>query len=780
MPVSEISKGVFIVAPRELPKYKDTAAGEYTSVFTKQRANQWEMAQKQALLNMDLGAKRYAEEMKTYRDRLDALDARQKELESLKVRVAEGQLKAEDAAAIAAAGEATARQRTAAGFKAQGAELLIVNPGSTTTVTGGGGGAGTVGAPISSGAQTAAVTFEQTTRGQTLDAKMQAMARETGTGGTIPTTGAADRVNARGSIADRAIASRSAELEKAGQSPANARLAAEREALTALSATDPVAAREVSDYLSSKAAPAAGGGGGGPTTRVTTRPADITTLKRPELGDLPDAPDVARSEVADRQPVIQDINEFINNLEMAKLGIPRPTLGGSDFITDSRDIMRGRFGGFGGAADALPYEQRNVVDRLLKDPAYGLSGIEGYRDYLAKQRSEADTAARLRESMAEGPANTSVEALRGAPLLQADQAAAQTELTRAAGQDLLQSRRPSMFDGLVAPAVPQIPERGAINIPRRTALTEPPATVSVPTDVVAPVEPPSPAQSVPEAVSVAPVALRPEAAALMTPAEIAEFKARLQEFADAAQIRRELAAIDTGGSEINPAFRTPLLPPPIPPRPVLPTMSVPQQVAAPFDMQFAVPRTPVPPPPPLGAKEEGPLVVASPAMAPSTSGAAPRGPADVSAAVRPAGPLSGKLPYQIKAENERFAKSVEMADDVRVATKTGLGVVGSQYGIKKGGPPSTVGYFQNRAEVALELKDKRGKLDRIASSGPGKVAKDLWSQNSKSGKPFENTWQEIQMTFAGDQKSLEVAHEVALAYDIIAREDKAPLKQSPK
>jgi hypothetical protein len=35
------------------------------------------------------------------------------------------------------------------------------------------------------------------------------------------------------------------------------------------------------------------------------------------------------------------------------------------------------------------------------------------------------------------------------------------------------------------------------------------------------------------------------------------------------------------------------------------------------------------------------------------------------------------------------------------------------------------------------------------------------------------------MTFAGDQKSLEVAHEVALAYDIIAKEDKAPLKQSP-
>jgi hypothetical protein len=721
MPVSEISKGVFIVAPRELPKYKDTAAGEYTSVFTKQRANQWEMAQKQALMNMELGSKRYAEEMKTYRDRLDALDARQKELESLKVRVADGRLKAEDAAAIAALREGTSRQKTAADFAAKKAEVITMTPGSTTTTSGSGGGRAGKGPTLGDvstddEAELDAALAESAGDPATAVVAVKARRDSKTLGSATPEETDAQNFKVINDLADMRAGTTGEDIEDATDA-----------ILLELSQTDGQFAASHA-RVTAKQAQIEAGGGGAPTTRTTVRPADVTTKKRPKLGDLPDAPEVARPEIADAQPTIQDINELINNLEMAKLGIARPTLGGSDFITDSRDIMRGRFGGFSGAADALPYEQRNVAERLIKDPAYGLSAIEGYRDYLAQQRAEAATAARLRESMAEGPANTSVEALRAAP---------------------------------GAPPVAS-------------------ADIPVTPVSVAPVEPPSPAQSVPEAVAEAPVALRPEAAALMTPAEIAEFKARLQASADAAQMRRELAAIDTGGSEINPAFRTPLLPPPLPPRQALSTMAAPQSLAAPFDMQFAVPRTPAPPPPPLGTKEEGPLVVASPAMAPSTSGAAPRGPADVSAAVRPAGPLAGKLPFQVKAENERFAKSVEMADDVRQATKAGISTaVGSQFGIKKGGPPSTVGYFQNRAEVALELKDKRGKLDRIASSGPGKVAKDLWSQNSKSGKPFENTWQEIQMTFAGDQKSLEVAHEVALAYDIIAKEDKAPLKQSP-
>lgn len=459
---------------------------------------------------------------------------------------------------------------------------------------------------------------------------------------------------------------------------------------------------------------------------------------------------------------------------MAKLGLAAPTMGGLDYITRSREVMRGRFGGFSGTPEALPFEQRNAAAELVSNQAYGLGQIEAYRDYLAKQKAAAAAAAepaqpRILPTAVEPtptPAPTPVS-------LTPDQAA----LTRAAATDLLQSRRPSMFDGLVAPSTPQIPEIAALNIPRKPVLTEPPVEAPVPTPPPAPVTPPLPAPPIPEAGPVAPVDIRPEAAALMTPAEIAAFKERLAAAGEAAQMRRDIAAMDTGGTEINPAFRKPLVAPPPAARPTPPQFSPPPPVIGSVgDMGITRP-----PPPSLGIKEEGQLDLSSPAMAPSTSGAAPRGPADVSSAVRPAGPLAGKFPSQVKGETERFAKSTEMAEDVRKATKAGIGTaIGSQFGIKKGGPPTAVGYFQNRAEGALELVDKRSKLDRISNSGPGKLAKDVYMANSKDGKPFETTWQEIQLAFAGDPKGREAAHEVALALDIINREEKAAPKQAPQ
>jgi len=776
MPVSEISKGVFIIAPRELPKYKDTAAGGYTSVFTKQRADQWEMAQKQALLNIELGTKRYAEEMKGYRDRLDALDARKKELESLKIRVADGRLDAADAAKISALREETSRQRTAADFAAKKAAVGATSGGGTSTTTGGGGRASDpssvsskndteLGMAKAEAPPSAPSAFAGAVRSRLDDGRLS--------GGTAAESDAV-KYNAVNEMV---------EVELARQLASDPTKSYDEARADAISLVEPQLGTTDRDFFDAYERvegkiDAADAGGG--TPRVTTSTRKVEFYKKyPNLGDVPAVVPVTAPTPTSDTELQAAIDQRIKDLDTLQSGLARPSLGGTDFITDARDIMRGRFGGFSGAADALPYEQRNVAERLIKDPAYGLSAIEGYRDYLAKQRAEAETAARFRESMSEGPANTSVEALRGAPAAQADQAA-QVELTRAAGADLLQARRPSMFDGLVAPATPQIPERAALNIPMRPALTEPPAAAPVPTEAAPPITPPLPAPSVPEAGPVAPPAIRPEAADLMTPSELADYYERLRASADVRQFRKELSAMDMGGSEINPDFRRPLSPPPPPPRPALSTMSAPPQVAAPFDPQFAVPRTPAPPPPSLGTKEEGPLVVASPAMAPSTIDAAPRGPADISAAVRPAGPLAGQFPTEMKAKTERFAKSVEMTEDVRKATKSGLGTVGSQFGIKKGGPPSTVGYFQNRAEAALELKDKRNKLDRLSGSGPGKVAKELWGQNAQRGVPFENTWQEIQLTFAGDQKSLELAHEVALAYDLIAKEDKAPLKQAPK
>lgn len=712
MPVSEISKGVFIVAPRDLPKYKDTAAGGYTSVFTKQRADQWEMAQKQALLNIELGSKRYAEEMKGYRDRLDALDARRKELESLKIRVAEGRLDAADAAAIAALREGTSRQRTAADFKAKAAAQGVTSGGGTSKSIGGGGRASDptsvsskndteLGMAKAEAPPSAPSAFASAVRSRLDDGRLS--------GGTAAESDAV-KYNAVNEMV---------EVELARQLASDPTKSYDDARADAISLVEPQLGTTDRDFFDAYervegAVDAADAGGG--TPRVTTSTRKVEFYKKyPNLGELPPAPTVTAPTPTSDTALQAQIDQRIKDLDALQTGLLRPSLGGTDYITDSREIMRGRFGGFSGAPEALPFQQRNAATELLSNQTYGLGQIEAYRDYRAKQQADASNTNRT-------------------------------------------------IDGRLAPP----------------PATEPPAVAPIPIISSPPVTPLTPTPPVPEVIPVTPVDIRPEAADLMTPAEIAEFKARLQASADAAQMRRELAAVDMGGSEINPAFRTPLSPPPVLARPALSTMSAPQQVAAPFDPQFAVPRTPVPPPPPLGVKEEGPLTVASPAMAPSTIGAAPRGPADISAAVRPAGPLAGKLPYQIKGETERFAKSTEMADDVRQATKAGLGTVGSQFGIKKGGPPTTVGYFQNRAEVALELVDKRSKLDRLAFSGPGRLAKDIYMTNSIDGKPFETTWQEIQLAFAGDPGKREVAHEVALALDIINRDEKAAPKQSPK
>ena len=318
MPVSEISKGVFIIAPRDLPKYKDTAAGQYTSVFTKQRADQWEMAQKQAMLNVELGTKRYAEEMKTYRDRLDALDARKKELAGLKVRVAEGRLDAKDAAELAALREAGDRQKTMAVNAAKKVERMSLSAGgeSVTDTTRTGGDGGTKPAKpttdVSSGAMTGIAKFELITRDPTgtgaepwLDDKLTKLVNATSSsGGTIVTESAEDRVNARGSVVDRLVAGREADLRR--QDPKltepQARAQAEKYVLDRLGAIDPAAKAEVKSYFDKVydiqlGTPDAGGGTSTSRT-VTTRPGATTTRKFPGLGDVPDAPTVAAPTVA--------------------------------------------------------------------------------------------------------------------------------------------------------------------------------------------------------------------------------------------------------------------------------------------------------------------------------------------------------------------------------------------------------------------------------------------------------------------------------------------------
>ena len=74
MSTQEIAKGVYVIKPNERKKWQDSNAGKYVSLFTKNRAEQWELSLKQATEDIKSAQERYAIEMDLYKSRLSQLD----------------------------------------------------------------------------------------------------------------------------------------------------------------------------------------------------------------------------------------------------------------------------------------------------------------------------------------------------------------------------------------------------------------------------------------------------------------------------------------------------------------------------------------------------------------------------------------------------------------------------------------------------------------------------------------------------------------------------------
>lgn len=686
MAISQVSKGVYVISPNQVKKYKDSAAGEYTSVFTKERAQQFEMAQKQALLELELGSKQYAEEMKGYRDRLDALDARRKELEGLKVRVAEGRLDAKDAAAISALRESTARQKTLADNAAKKAERIRVGQGGTTISTstsdstgGGGGGGGRAGKGPSLGDVSAddEAELEAALAESAGDPAIAAVAvkarRDSKTlGSATPEDTDAQNFKVVNDLADMRVGSTGEDIDTATDN-----------ILLELSQTDPqfaasharVTAKQAQIEVGSPAAPSA------PTVRssrsisTTTRLPDTTTRKYPGLGAVPDAPTVAAPTVADDKALQDAIDAQIAAVETDRGALDRPSMAGFDFITRAREVAAGRFGP---TPVSSAFGQRNALDALLRaDPSMRSAIMEQY--------------ARL-----------------------------------------------------TPPVTPPIATES-------TAATAPAASE-----------------------------IRPEAAALMTDAEKADFRRRLEERAELTSLlaaQKEAMAEVAGPSE---AFRTAALTPMSPPRelpaPVRPQVVPPVGIVESL-RTVRVPSGVTPPvtPPGVGRYTPGPVPVSVPMERPSAADAAPR-----TAAAAPEGfldrlsrPLVANLGAQMAIrEGEESAESTAAAKKTMADIKA-AGAVEAFRGPKTGPGQTKEGYLLNRLEEAYTLAKRADKLSRVSASGPGKVAYDLYVANKAKGIPFSRTYEEITMTFSGDMSAMEKAHEAALALDIKDR-DTAP------
>jgi hypothetical protein len=463
---------------------------------------------------------------------------------------------------------------------------------------------------------------------------------------------------------------------------------------------------------------AADAASGTPRKTTTTRKAqfydkydNLNTIARQALER--GAESIPAVPTASREDVLAAIKEAEDKIRERK--IDEPTLGDDDVITEARRIFAGRFGP---RTQDQAFERRNALDRMsvMSDEEF------------EKLRAEAAKTLPARAPIT--PPGTAVSGTEAEPR----------------GTEVIPPPAPDRFgQSGMGEAFPY--EEQIVAAEQRGAPAPPPA---------APPEPAEP-RNAPEP------QIRPEAEALMTPAEIADFKRRLTERAEmtALMADQKAAMADvTGSSDVYRAAElTQMSPPAELPRPQRPQMEAPRSVAEAMVMPSIMPSIPVPPPPSIGSYTPGPVPPAGPrpggpssaAAAPMTAAEAPEGFLD-----RPSRPMAGQL-------GADFA--------IRDADKAKLKDAGILQGSTR---PSAGRYFSSRALVADKLADQPDKIKRLTASGPGRVASDIYRANKAKNIAFDTTWQEIQMTFADDRAAMERAHEIALALDMMDEDAKKP------
>jgi len=687
MAISQVSQGVFVVSPNEVATLTGTAGSEYLSVFTKERGKQWELAQKQALMKEEAGAKRYAAEMELYRARVLSTEKRRAELEQMKLDVAAGRLKAKDAAAIAAMREAGDRQRVLADWEAKKAEGLVLSGGGGSESRGTGGGGGRGGAAAVPGGAAKLSPEEQFEIGGAIKAGAgdigvtAAAFKDLRDTGALVSTTMEDTDLQNVALIDNLTDNLTSNTKDAAAARADV-----MDALTAAGYGDIV---DSAIRLEMQRAEEAGGGGGGGTRESRSwREGARRVEKRPGLGQVPDVPNVTPPTVADEKLLIEDINKQLQALSAG----PAPTYQVGDFITDARGIMAGRFG------PTLPspaYQQRNVLDVVLRDRALGGKLLEEYRKQLPPQAPAAAPTA--------------------------------------------------------APTAPA----GAV-------------PVSVP---VTPVSAPVPAQRVPETGVGLPSRRTPTRQEMLEqnimPQEQVSVPGMYETMEDykAAQASRAALAEAIANTPMVGPGREPGVPAGFPPTPQFPAPQAaalpPIEVSGPKLSAQRMAELSA-----LGVKPEAVLPRAPAAAAPSAVGAAPKEAAALDLRGRP---LAGVSPGQQEQDMQRFerqAAGAAKAEEVRTAVKGGLegtvmGVGPKAEAVKTGKGPAF--YLSERYTAALALKDKPEKLKRLTASGPGKVAYELFKANKATNAPFNKTWEQITLTFAGKPDDMKAAHEVAIA-----------------
>jgi hypothetical protein len=902
MAISQVSKGVFVITPNKV----DTQGGKYTQLFTKRREEQWQMAQKQALMEMELGADRYKEEMRLYREQQQVLLQQKAKLDQAIIDVQEGRIKDINDARLKAFGlqqevNADAAERMGLGLPSTSTS---VKSGTADTK-------GTLPSTVSSsaGAEIAKVEggFDDPKTKLTFDDKADRIAKATRSGGLIgrATESEGDRVAAVGTMGLRLSATREAELIRGGATPADAKAKARAEVYSSLRKTDPVAAEEFNTYATGIDTTTAATTGTGTTTTTTrTGGGQTTVTKRPRLeatepsaalkimygqagfmvdekGEL--VRDAEGKPVPNTAGIEAGIRARQTEIDKQLTGLARPEFGGFDYITRARDIAAGRFGP---TSPSPAYLQRNALQSLLgADEQQRAAILDQYRKSrpqaapvspgapapsvpettpggtVAAPTTEAgwesvgikrsdfpdeagyqaakDAWAKSQAAAAAGPPFTmpppeeveiapgqSAESLmaeavdvgayaRAPGLTPGGQSALQrladTKFAEAEGRMAREARIGAEIAAAERPFQIPFEERGGETVPffrkpggladqramelaylemqdarQRGAppmgtyptATEPPAAAPVAPSASAPITPPPPAPSVPEVTAVPPTDIRPEAAALMTPAELEaariDLRRRLEERAAVQQMiaeqSAEIAPYTGTSSALAQAMETQFMAPPTTTRSMLPPPMRQPVVSAAQLGAIRVPSGVAPTPPSIGRYTPGPVPTAPPAQAAARPGLERTGPIGMDLRRMPAQPedptefltmmREGKSPAVQRGEDTAAAS--EYVSDIKAG-----GAEEAFGGGKKGTDPK-LDYLFKRVEAATALSKRDDKLRRLTASGVGKTAQELYDRNVRDRVPFTVTYKKITEIYANDREGMMRAHEVALALDIKA------------
>lgn len=725
MAISKVDTGVFLVSPDKVD-FKNSLAYEYTQVFTKARQDQWEMAQKQALMEMELGAKKFAAEMETYRARLRDIADHNKAIDLAIADIKEGRLKAGDAARIEAMKEAGRRQRTLMDFEKAKAEQMQQPKGgrSESTSTGGGrggGGGGPGGRPTLSDVEQMEIGGAvSTSSGDPAVAAVDLKGRRQA--GSLVATAAEDADIQNAALIDNLVTQRTNSGVDRDQA-----LADVRDELDAAGHGDIV---DSWDRVDDARKEAQAGGGGTSRESRSFNYGSRSVPKYEGLTVIPPAPTV-------EPPAVAGDTEAIKALEALKLQsgeVAAPTLPMMDYITRSREVAAGRFGP---TYPTPAFQQRNALDALMRlGPEERQRLVEAYR---ARVPAAAAPAAPTTPT-----ATTAAPAAPTAPAAPPTAAEAPVDPNYFREPVLgFEAAPPRRFGesgmGETFPYEEAI--RAAESGPQRPPAPAPealPAEPAEPRIAPTPAAPPAPEPYVEDAET---IALRKKAMAAVRAREFAAKQAELQALMDKRAADRGLVSGMlsplSGLSTAMPTVPTMTAPPQPQPR-ALPAMAMPQVQAAPvppigIDTSRAAELAL------LGVKPEGELMqVAPPTL--SAALAAPRTAAEAPAGYLSSSPLRGQSPEMITAGTNILERKAARATEEAAAAGVSKDVAAARKaGVLGATKTPEQQWMDMRLTAAQTLAKQPEKLARLRSSEAGKLADQYYQAEKAAGYSVMHT-----------------------------------------